>query len=64
MTWFAVDERTPSRPVLVYAGGDYYLAVLVEEPVGSEPAFLDVHSADLVPWPSHWAELPEPPSPA
>lgn len=58
MRWVASDDQLPSGAALVYAEGGYYLAVLVAEPNGSEPAFMDLHSADTLPWPSHWMPLP------
>lgn len=57
--WTAVSERLPTEAALVFAEGAYYLAVVVDP--ASDPAFMDLHSWDLVPWPSHWMELPPPP---
>ena len=59
MKWIAVTEALPSDAALICAEGEYHLAVMV----GSEedPAFMDLHSCDLLPWPSHWMPLPGPP---
>jgi hypothetical protein len=47
--------------VLIYGDGQYHVAELIDVPSGAEAAFMDVHSSDLVPWPSHWLELVPPP---
>lgn len=62
MTWIPVEHSLPSAEALILAEGVYYLAILVADPDGGEPAFLDIHSSDLLPWPSHWMELPPPPA--
>ncbi len=59
MAWTAVSDALPSETALIFADGTYYLAVLVDSP--EAPAFMDVHSSDLLPWPSHWMSLPPPP---
>ena len=60
MKWIASSAGLPTGDALIFAGGAYYLAVLV---VGAgPPGFMDLHTADLLPWPSHWMDLPPPPS--
>lgn len=60
MTWRAISEGLPADPALIFAEGVYYLAVLVEG--DGDPVFMDLHSWDLLPWPSHWTDLPPPPT--
>lgn len=60
MTWTAVSEGLPTDAALIFAEGAYYLAVVVD--AATDPVFMDLHSWDLVPWPSHWMELPPPPT--
>ncbi|MFA9201472.1 MAG: hypothetical protein ACEQR8_09875 [Cypionkella sp.] len=64
MDWIAIGDSVPADAALIFAEGEYYLAVLVSGAEGSAPAFMEVHSADLTPWPSHWMPLPAPPRPA
>lgn len=59
MAWTVVSDALPSEAALIFADGVYYLAVLVD--AAGEAAFMDVHSSDLLPWPSHWMGLPSPP---
>lgn len=56
MKWIAVSDALPNGPALICAGGDYYLAVLVGDE--ADPSFMELHSCDLLPWPSHWMSLP------
>ena len=62
MAWTALSDALPSEAVLICVDGEYYLAVLVD--ADGEAAFMDVHSSDLLPWPSHWMSLPPPPNEA
>ena len=59
MKWIAVTEALPSDAALICADGVYYLAVLVG--FAADSVFMDLHSSDLLPWPSHWMPLPGPP---
>lgn len=59
MAWIAVSDGLPSETALIFADGAYYVAVLVGSP--GDAAFMDIHSSDLLPWPSHWMSLPPPP---
>ena len=59
MKWIAVTEALPSDAALICADGVYYLAVLVGS--AADSAFMELHSCDLLPWPSHWMPLPGPP---
>lgn len=61
MKWTAVSEALPSGAALVYAEGALYVAVLVDD--GTDQAFMELHTCDLLPWPSHWMDLPPPPGP-
>jgi len=60
MKWIAVTEALPADEALICADGVVYLAVLVG--TAADRAFMDLHSSDLLPWPSHWMTLPAPPS--
>jgi hypothetical protein len=60
MKWTAVSEGLPDEAALIFADGAYYLAVLVGGT--SDPVFMELHSSDLLPWPSHWMSLPPPPA--
>ncbi len=60
LSWIAISDRQPSGDVLIFADGQYYLAVLIADPPA--PGFVDIHSCDLLPWPSHWMALPDPPT--
>lgn len=62
MNWVAISEGLPTGPVLVWADGEVYVAVLVGGHADPERAFMDIHSSDLLPWPTHWRKLPEPPA--
>ena len=57
------DRQVPSGEVLIYAEDCYYVAVLVEATADHrERTFVSADSSDLLPWPSHWMNLPPPPS--
>jgi hypothetical protein len=60
LRWIAVSEGLPTEDVLIYCEGEYHVAALVgaSDP---DPVFMDAHSADQLPWPSHWMTLPPPP---
>ena len=58
MDWIRMSDSEPTAEVLIYTGGEYRIAVLGRD--GDEPAFVDVHSSDLLPWPSHWMALERP----
>jgi hypothetical protein len=60
MEWKAISEGLPAGAALIFAEGEYHVAVVVDGE--SDPAFMGVHSWDLLPWPSHWMELPPAPS--
>lgn len=60
MKWISVRDALPTSPALVCAGGEYYLAVLVGD--AADPSFMELHTCDLLPWPSHWTDLPLPPA--
>ena len=60
MKWTAVTDALPADAALICADGIYYLAVLVG--TAADPAFMELHSSDLLPWPSHWMNLPPPPA--
>ena len=60
MQWKAVSEGLPRGPALILVDGACYVAVLVG--TAQEPAFMELHTSDLLPWPSHWTELPPPPT--
>ena len=60
MEWTLITEAVPEDAVLIFSEGGYYVAVIVDPT--TDPAFMDVHSGDLLPWPSHWTKLPLPPS--
>lgn len=62
MRWIATSDDLPSEEVLVLVDDGYHVAVLVEEDSESGAAFMDVHSSDLLPWPTHWMRLPPPPA--
>jgi hypothetical protein len=53
--------RLPEEDVLIFAGGEYFIGVLVKGEPGSAPAFMDVRSSDILPWPTRWMELPAAP---
>ncbi len=59
MAWISVSDALPSEAALICADGVFYLAVLVG--TATDLAFMDLHSSDLLPWPSHWMSLPPPP---
>ncbi len=59
MSWIRTSDELPSADALIYADGAYHVAALVSG--AGDPAFIDVHSSDLLPWPSHWMALPPPP---
>ena len=56
VTWTAIDDALPSDAALICVDGIYYLPILVGGP--EDAAFMDLHSSDLLPWPSHWTSLP------
>jgi hypothetical protein len=58
--WTAISEALPDGEVLIYCAGEYRLGVLVDG--DADPGFMDIHSSDMLPWPSHWMPLPRPPS--
>jgi hypothetical protein len=60
LRWISVAQALPEHEVLIYCRGEYRLAVLLAAG-DADPVFMDVHSSDLLPWPSHWMELPSPP---
>lgn len=62
MRWDPIADQRPNGEVLIYASGEFYFAVLVHGAADDpEPAFMDPGSADLIPRPSHWMKLPDPP---
>jgi hypothetical protein len=63
MNWISLAVEVPRHEVLVWSEGKYFVAILVPSQSGADNAgdFMDVNSSNLLPWPSHWAELPEPP---
>ena len=62
MRWIATSDLLPTEEALVLVDGAYHVAVLVGDDAEDGAAFMDVHSSDLLPWPSHWMSLP--PGPA
>ena len=60
MQWRAVSEGLPTGVALIFADGACYVAVLVGD--GDNPTFMDPHTSDLLPWPTHWMELPSAPA--
>ena len=60
MNWIATNDRLPTGTVLVHVAGECHLAELIGKGTKS-PAFIDIHSSDLLPWPSHWMPQPKPP---
>jgi hypothetical protein len=61
LRWISVSESLPGTEALIHCDGEYRLAVLVGTGE-ADPVFMDVHSSDILPWPSHWMALPAPPS--
>ena len=61
MKWIAITERLPTGPGLVHAGGECYLAELVDRNSASA-GFIELHTSDLLPWPTHWMPRPAPPA--
>ena len=59
VVWIKTSDALPSGEVLVYVDGTFHIAVLVSA-AGGDPAFMDVHSSDLLAWPSHWTSLVAP----
>ena len=62
MQWIAISERLPAGPALIYADGECHVAEIVGDSAGSSLAFIDLHSSDLLPWPSHWMPCPQAPA--
>ncbi len=60
MEWIAVTEALPEDAALICADGVLYLAVLVG--TAADRSFMDLHSSDLLPWPSHWMSVPKLPA--
>ena len=61
MNWIATSDRLPTGPVLVHANGECYLAELVGKNRATA-GFIELHTSDLLPWPSHWMPQPAPPA--
>jgi hypothetical protein len=51
----------PRKPVLIWSKGTCMVGCLVDGREGDDLAFMDPKSDALLPWPSHWMELPTPP---
>jgi len=62
--WISIADRLPAGPVLIYADGECHVAELVGSGPGASLAFMDVHTCDILAWPSHWMEVPDAPLPA
>lgn len=63
MRWITTAERMPKGDVLIFAEGQYHVATLIGKRGAKDvDVFMDVHSSSLLPWPSHWSDLPPPPN--
>ncbi len=54
-----VRWHLPKGEILVWAGDRPVVAILV---TNGGRDFLDARTLDLLPWPTHWMELPAPPN--
>ena len=61
MTWIPVSLQCPAGPAIIYGGGEYHVAELIGDVADGDAAFMDLHSCEPLPWPTHWMQLAEPP---
>ncbi len=62
--WIPVEQNPPvATPLLIWSNGACAVAVVVEGTDESGPwqVFMDARSDEILPWPSHWMQLPHPP---
>ena len=63
--WMRVGEDVPEgEDVLVWSAGKAVVGSLLVErrPDGTESrSFMDVLGNEILPWPTHWMRLPQPP---
>jgi hypothetical protein len=63
MDWKPVTPEVPHHDILLWADGRCVVGCLVEGVARGKTwrVFMDPRTDDLLPWPSWWTELPEPP---
>jgi hypothetical protein len=63
--WRPISDRPPPEgiSILIVSAGTCRIAILVvgDGPEGQWQAFMDPHTDELYPWPTHWMPLPEAP---
>ena len=57
--WISVEDQEPTGLFLMFADGEYHVAVRHIDDSG--PAYMGAYDYSLLPEPSHWTPL-EPPS--
>jgi hypothetical protein len=63
MQWKPISDDMPRTAVLLWSAGYCMVGCLVGD-AGELPAFMDPRNDSLLPWPSHWMELPLAPLPS
>jgi hypothetical protein len=62
MGWISTNVRLPTEEVIVWVESKMRIALFVGTgPHSAEPFCMDARSDELLPWPSHWHELPPKP---
>jgi hypothetical protein len=64
MGWISTNVRLPREEVIVRVESRMRIAIFVApgpDTADPEPFCMDARSDELLPWPSHWHELPPKP---
>ena len=61
--WIPIETAPPCGPVLVFSDGTCVVATVVDGigPDGAWRVFMDPRNDEILPSPTHWMTLPNPP---
>ena len=63
MEWRPISFDLPHQEVLLWTAGRCAIGILVADAgAGGRNEFMDRWNDSLLPWPTHWMPLPDPPA--